>query len=76
MCFATSETVGRLRATDSAGHEFMNHETSAAAPGGDAASSESVATAADNLDVVVDAGLIEKDVLCDDVGDGGPSPCN
>ena len=77
MCSATaSETVDRPRATDSAGPEFMNHETSAAPPGGDAASFESVAITADNLDVVVDAGRIGKDVLCDDGGDGGPSPCN
>ena len=76
MCSATaSETADRLRATDSAGREFMSHKTSAAAPGGDAASSESVAITSDDLDVVVDAGWIEKDVLCD-VGDGGPSPCN
>ena len=37
---------------------------------------EPVAITANNLDVVVDAGWIEKDVLCDGVGDGGPSPCN
>ena len=70
-----SETVDRLRAIDSTGREFMSHATSAAAPDGDAASSESVAITADKFDVIVDVGRIGKDVLCD-VGDGGPSPCN
>lgn len=36
---------------------------------------EPVPITADNLDVVVDAGWIEKDVLCQGVTDG-PSPCN
>ena len=29
-----------------------------------------------NLNLVVDAGWISKDALCNGVGVGGPSPCN
>lgn len=37
---------------------------------------EPIAITRDNLNLVVDAGWIGMDALCDGVGEGGPAPCN